>query len=236
HHCSTTPTPKSDTLFRKPGEKETVPAFFSAAPPLTWAERLKQAQALTVQKKRLEALTKLVQEALGPGFYVRDKTALLSTDRNNCDYYHARSPDGMNVNFDANEQDEAKTYYCNDGDGKLSAHVVLGMKALHPMSPAYTAMMNQHQQMLAKGMEAKGWLQNKPAPTNSEKLQAYLANFTQFFFDLVSYNLHTCKALIAFKFDGLFVAYPHVTEPEQVAAFKPSRPFTKRRSWGIPAI
>lgn len=222
----------SPTLFPKPGEKEPASSFFAAPKPLPWAERLKQAQAQTDIKKRLEALTNLVQEALGLDFDVQNKTALRSTNRNDCNYYDARGSDGLHVNFDANQLEESKTYYCKEEDGQFTTRIVLGMKALHPMGPAYTQMVNQQQQMLVKGMETRGWVEKTPSPTNIEKLQAYLANFTNFFFDLVSYNLQTCSPRIAFKFDGLFVAYKDVTKPEQVAAFETIETFYKTKIVG----
>jgi AAA+ superfamily predicted ATPase len=80
-------------------------------------------------------------------------------------------------------------------------------------------MMNQEQQILAKGMEAKGWQHNKPAPTNSEKLQANLVNFTNFFFDLVSFKPQTCTPMVAYKFDRLFVAYKEAPEQERAAVY-----------------
>lgn len=230
---TTSPPPApSPAFFPKAGDKDTSTAFFPAATPPGWAERLKKAQAIPVIKQRLIALTELMAEALGPAYTVQEKTGDTRSKIDICDFYIARGPGGAMVNFDANQQEASKTYYCNDGNGQLSTRVVLGMKALHPMGPAYTQMLNQQQQQLATGMEAKGWVPGKTTPTNTEKLQAYLSNFTNFFFSLVTFDLKTCTASVAYKFDGLFVCYKNAPEPERAAVFASIQSFYNTKIQG----
>ncbi|MCK6693857.1 MAG: hypothetical protein L6Q97_17385 [Thermoanaerobaculia bacterium] len=234
-HSTTTPAPgKSGAFLSKTGEGEGATPFVApaiakkpadekdkktATAPLTWAQRLQQANAIADARDKVNAWANLVAAALGPGFTVVQRTGIAGVNRDNCNFYIARGPGGQIVNFDANQLEAAKTYYCNDGGGQLSARVVLGKAALHALGPEYTQMLNQQQQQLAAGMEARGWIDDQKQPDNNAKLQAALAAFIQFFFSLVSYDLKTATPRIASKFDSLFIAYQEAGEDDRASTY-----------------
>jgi len=228
---------KSGAFLAKSGERESAAPFVpqvaakkgteekdkttaaAPAPALTWTQRLQAANATADARDKVNAWADLVATALGPGYTVIQRTGELAANRNNCNFYTARGPSGQMVNFDANQLEAAKIYYCNDGGGRLSARIVLGKAALKPMGPEYTQMLNQQQQQLAAGMETRGWQDNQKQPDNNAKLQASLAVFTNYFFSLVSYDLKTATPRIASKFDSLFIAYQEAGEGDRATAY-----------------